>query len=283
MAETQFDREDVRMVLSLVSARKNMIAMLRGEFPNYAPNPQYFDRDVRQFKEDNIEHYTELLKGYLKKMQGTSEILTPELRDNIIQDHKFYLDFHPTATYPEDPLTGKKYTDIFNEHRKRYRKKDNLTPEIENAFLAIRDKYAKFNPDATYPGNFIQGEPLVYLGHIAEKRPENIDEKPHLFLITRSNEQRQPGVSYPENLQQEEVQSYTNKDVTWVDTRKPFQHLTSDELCELIRLKLDGYIPHRGENVLSKLRLEQLAQLREEGIRNYQGLRRRVGLDHVLN
>jgi len=272
MTQIQYNPKIVRNLISLVSARNNTIKMLRGESPEYAPNPKYFKRDTGEMKE-TIERYTQYLKQDLKELEGSEElILNPELRDVIMNTPGFLLDFHPTAVYPEDPLKGIKYTDIFNQHIENLRNAGELTPAIEQSFLNTLEKYRDINPQAEYPGDFLAGTPLIYLGHIAEKRKENINGKPHLFIITRSNEQRQSGTAYPESLQPEPVQSYTNKEVTWVDNRKPFQHVTSEEMCELIRLRLADHIPPKAETALRKCILEQLVQLRDEGVRNYQSL-----------
>ncbi len=140
---------------------------------------------------------------------------------------------------------------------------EELTDSIEQAIVAFPGGMdglyeATDAHDYFVDVHFVPGttRPMhVYLGHVVHRRAETIDRVDHTFFFVHPNEKGFLGAAYPPDAQPELCKTYTNKDRTWVDWKKPINYSDSQPFAILERFDEDF-----------------LAQLRIDGEINYAAL-----------
>lgn len=106
----------------------------------------------------------------------------------------------------------------------------------------------------------------IYLGHIIEKRV--IDKpKEHTFLVCHSKQYGCFGAPYPDFFQPQDLQVYTNKDITWIDFKRPVNYSNQAEYPQ----------------ILSKISPIGLEQLKIQGKRNYDQFPNKTDNEPSLN
>ncbi|MFA5856361.1 MAG: hypothetical protein WC867_03320 [Candidatus Pacearchaeota archaeon] len=153
------------------------------------------------------------------------------------------------------------YLSFFAEDSKR------LSEKLKLEMIKKKSLFFDFHPSKTYKEGQLSGRPLIYLGHITDKRTVNIYGKDHEFFECRSNEDSYPGFQYPKEMYNASG-VYTNGEYTWFDNPNVFEHNSIEE--ETFYLDNGIELPLRSHmKVLDRFSLEELIVFKRLGEKNY--------------
>lgn len=117
---------------------------------------------------------------------------------------------------------------------------------------AVREKGYYLDLFANQPENNFPEQ--MYVGHIIEKREVILDGETHLFLACHSNQHGFMGAPYPDYIQPETLRAYTNRGITWIDSKAKVRYEKGK----------------KPQAILERLSQDVLRQMKKEGGSNYQ-------------